>query len=211
MAGLGEWESIASTADPDELRERIFTGYKAGKPFTPYVPTVVLPTPIESVLDFGCGVGRNFPYLKSIARHVVGFDLGPMIARCRSLAAERVDLLSSDWEEISSQRFDLVFGSLVLQHTETDASRAYLAAFARMAPTTYLLTRLQSDFDENVLGLVADSGLFEVVECAEVEHDPECHQLKRIGQRSFSEVSRATNNLHYEVVLTPRTTPTLSS
>ena len=204
MAGLPEWHSIASTADPDELRERIFTGYKAGKPFTPYVPTVALATPIDSVLDFGCGVGRNFPYLKSIAREVVGFDLEPMIARCRSLATERVDLLSSDWELISNRRFDLVFASLVLQHTETVTSRAYLAAFARMAPSTYLLTRLQSDFGENVLGLVADSGLFEVKECVEVEHDPERHQLRRVGERSFSEVSRATNNLHYEVALEPR-------
>ena len=50
------------------MRERILTGYKAGKPFTPYVPTITLPAPIESVLDFGCGLGRNFPYLKTIAR-----------------------------------------------------------------------------------------------------------------------------------------------
>ena len=204
MAGLADWEAIATTADADELRERIFTGYKAGKPFTPYVPIVALPRPIQSVLDFGCGVGRNFPYLKSIAQQVVGFDLEPMIARCRSLATESVDLLTSDWESISNQRFDLVFASLVLQHTETETSRAYLAAFARMVPTTYLLTRLQSDFGVNVLGLVADSGLFDVMECLEVEHDSERHQLKRVGERSFAETSRATDNLHYEVVLKPR-------
>src|SRR5688572_15852879 len=151
MNGREEWESIAETSDPDELRERIFTGYKQGKPFTPYVPTIVLPASIDWVLDFGCGVGRNFPYLKSIARHVAGFDLEPMIFRCRSLAAEGVDLLSSDWEDVSRRRFDLVFVSLVLQHVETEICREYLADFARMSQGIYLITRLQSDFGANVL------------------------------------------------------------
>jgi SAM-dependent methyltransferase len=204
MSGREEWESIAARSDPDELRERIFTGYKSGKPFTPYVPTIALPAPVSSVLDFGCGVGRNFPYLKSIARQVAGFDLEPMIMRCRALATDTVDLLTSDWQDVSRRRFDLVFASLVLQHIETDTCRLYLANFARMAPATYLLTRLQSDFGRNVLGLVAESGLFEVPECAEVEHDVETNELRQVSRRSFEEVSHATDNLHYEVVLTPR-------
>lgn len=203
MNGRKEWEAIATESDPDELRERIFTGFKTGKPFTPYVPTIPLPTPVHSVLDFGCGVGRNFPYLRTIARHLVGFDVAPMIARCRELATETVDLLTSDWEEISRRRFDLVFASLVLQHIETDAVRAYLADFANMAPAVYVLTRLQSDFGVNVLGLVAESGHFAVTECAEVEHDPLTNDLRQIKRRSFAEVSRATDNLHYEVLLTP--------
>jgi SAM-dependent methyltransferase len=204
MTGREEWESIAATSDSDELRERIFTGYKTGKPFTPYVPTIDVPAPVVSVLDFGCGVGRNFPYLKSIARQVVGFDLGPMIDRCRVLATQPVDLLTSDWDGVSRRRFDLIFAPLVLQHIETDVCRAYLADFARMAPAIYVLTRLQSDFGVNILGLVAESGLFEVADCAEVEHDPERNDLKQITRHSFAEVSHATDNLHYEVVLISR-------
>src|SRR5688572_6161705 len=103
MSGREEWEAIAAMSDPEELRERIFTGYKTGKPFTPYLPTVAQQTPVASVLDFGCGVGRNFPYLKSIASQVVGFDLEPMIARCRALATETVDRLTSDWEDVRSE------------------------------------------------------------------------------------------------------------
>lgn len=200
------WATIATDADPDDLRECIFTGYKQGKPFTPYVPTIALPPAIEWVLDFGCGVGRNFPYLKSIARQVAGFDLEPMIQRCRELAPEQIDLLSSDWEEVSRRRFDLVFASLVLQHVDRDDCRRYLEDFARMAPATYVITRLQSDFGANVLGLVAESGLFEVRECAEVEHDSEKNELRQVGGRSFDEVSRATGNLHYEVLLIPKRT-----
>jgi SAM-dependent methyltransferase len=204
MGGRKEWESIAATSDPDELRERIFTGYKTGKPFKPYVPTIVMPATVSSVLDFGCGLGRNFPYLKSIAREVVGFDLDPMIGQCRTLATESVDLLTSDWEDVSRRRFDLVFASLVLQHIETDACLSYLRDFAHMAPAIYVLTRLQSDFGANVFGLVAETGLFEPMDSAEVEHDPETHELRQVGRRSFAQVARASDNLHYEVLLTPK-------
>jgi hypothetical protein len=75
-----------------------------------------------------------------------------------------------------------------------------------MAPVTYLLTRLQSDFNENVLKLVADTGLFLVESCAEVEHDPASHQLRQVARRSFAELSQASDNLHYEVLLRSRDT-----
>lgn len=204
MSGTGEWDAIARTADPDDLRERILTGYKAGKPFTPYVPTLALPASLGWVLDFGCGVGRSFPYLTSIARHVAGFDLPPMIERCRALAPDAVDLLSADWAEIASRRFDLIYAALVLQHLDGDACRRYLTAFAAMTPATYLLTRLQSDFDENILAILASLDVFDVGECVEVAHDPERHQLRRLGVRSCQELVRSSDNGHYEVILRSR-------
>lgn len=204
MPGLHDWQSIASSADADDLREHILTGYKAGKPFTPYVPTIELPSSLDWVLDFGCGVGRNFPYLKTVARHVAGFDLPPMIERCRALAADAVELLSDDWPMLSSRRFDMVFAALVLQHVEPEPCRRYLEDFAKMAPLTYLLTRLQSDFGENVLRIVADSGLFDIEACAEVEHDPVRHTLRQIGVRSAAALQRSSDNLHYDVRLRSR-------
>ena len=201
MPGIDEWRSIASAADPDELRERILTGYKGGKPFTPYVPTVSLPKGVDWVLDFGCGIGRNFPYLRSVANHVAGFDLEPMIARCRALADGPVDLLTHEWQELATRRFDLIMAGLVLQHVEPTLCRAFLADFARMAPVTYVLTRLQSDFGVNVLLLVAEAGVFEVEECVKVDHDPERHQLRSLGRESFEVASQGVDSEHYEVVL----------
>ena len=61
MPGHNEWLEVARTATADDLREHILTGFKSGKPFTPDVPTIALPSPVDWVLDFGCGVGRNFP------------------------------------------------------------------------------------------------------------------------------------------------------
>src|SRR5262249_54009325 len=135
------------------------------------------------------------------------FDLDPMIARCRTLATEPIDLLTGNWNELSNRRFDLIFADLVLQHMEPHACRAHLTDFARMAPTTYLLTRLQSDFGENVLRVVADCALFDIEDSAEVEHAPVSHQLRQVGRRSFAEVSRARDNAHYEVLLRSHAPP----
>jgi SAM-dependent methyltransferase len=201
MAGLEDWLAVARADDPDDVRERILTGYRDGKPFTPYVPTLALPAPIDRVLDFGCGLGRNFPYLTSIAREVVGFDLPPMIDRCRALAAEPIGLLTSDWGEVRARRYDLVFTTLVMQHIETEACRAFIEDFARIAPLTYLLTRVRSDFDVNVLSMVAQTGRFEADDCIEVEHDPVTHQLRVLGSLPFRDVNHAPDGAHYEVLL----------
>lgn len=203
MAGREDWLQVA-TSDDDELKERILTGFKSGKPFTPYVPTIALPASIESVLDFGCGVGRNFPYLRTIARRVEGFDLPPMIERCRAVATEAADRLASDWAEVRTRRYDLIFASLVLQHIETDACRGYLADFARMTPDVYLLTRARTDFDASVLDLVAAAGMYEAGECTIVDHDPGTHQLRVLGRIPFDAARRAPDDVHYEVRLGSR-------
>jgi SAM-dependent methyltransferase len=200
MPGLDDWLSVARSADADDLRERILTGYKSGKPFTPYVPTIELPSPIAWVLDFGCGVGRNFPYLKTIARHVAGFDLPPMIERCRPLAAQPIDLLADDWNEVRTRRFDVIVAALVLQHIEPVMCRAYLVDFARMAPVVYVLTRVQDDFGTSVLKLIADTAMFDADKCIKVEHDSRTHQLQVLGRMPFDE-ARQSEEGHYEVLL----------
>ena len=201
MPGLDDWLSVARSADPDDLRESILSGFKSGKPFTPYVPTIALPAPIDHLLDFGCGVGRSFPYLKTIARHVTGFDLPPMIERCRTLAGEAVDLLIDDWDEARNHRFDVIVAALVLQHIEPVMCRSYLVDFARMAPVIYLLTRVQDDFGTNVLDLVAATALFDAGACIGVDHDPATHQLKILGRKPLDEVRQSADTGHYEVLL----------
>lgn len=201
MAGRDHWLSIARSTDPDDIREHILTGFKSGKPFTPYVPTIAIPAPVERVLDFGCGVGRTFPFLRTIARHVTGFDLPPMIEQCRALATERADALVDDWDLVRKSRFDLIVAVLVLQHIEPPACRVYLEDFARMAPAVYLLSRADSDFGTNVFAEVAATGRFDAPECVEVDHDPDTHQLRVLGRRSFAAASAADARGHYEVLL----------
>lgn len=201
---MDDWSAAADRDAPDDLRERILTGFKDGKPFTPYVPTLALPLPAGAVLDFGCGLGRNFPYLNTIARHVTGYDLPPMIDRCRALAPEPVGLLSSDWAQLRAQRFDLVFATLVLQHIPSAAVSSYLADFARMAPVAYFLSRGLSDDGANVIALIAAADAFHVEACVAVEHDPETHQLRVLGAADFVSLQRIVSDKHYELRLRSR-------
>jgi 2-polyprenyl-3-methyl-5-hydroxy-6-metoxy-1,4-benzoquinol methylase len=204
MPGLNDWLTAARSADADQLREQILTGFKAGKPFTPYVPTLAMPSPLRSVVDFGCGLGRNFPYLASTGASVTGFDLPPMIERCRTLAPAPVERLTGDWAEVRAGSFDLIFASLVLQHIETDACRAYLRDFAAMTSHVYLLTRTQTDFGVNLLQLVAEADTFDAGECVVVEHDSGTHQLRVVGRTSFEHACTSSGVEHYEVLLRPR-------
>jgi SAM-dependent methyltransferase len=197
------WTELAESATDEDLRERILTGFKDGKPFTPYVPTLALPAPTTAVLDFGCGLGRNFPYLTSIADRVVGFDLPAMIERCSGLAPAGVDL-TSDWDAVTASRFGLVFASLVLQHIPEAWCRTVVADFARLAPTTYLLARGAGDFGFSALDLVARSELFETGDCRLVDHDPATHQLRILGTVPFDEARSATDPRHFEVLLHSR-------
>ena len=199
-----EWSELAATASDEDLRERILTGFKSGKPFTPYVPTLPLPQPIASVLDFGCGLGRNFPYLTTVAARVVGFDLPEMIARARELGPPGAVVLSSDWDAVRAMPFDLIFGSLVLQHVPEDWCQRVLADFARMAPATYLLARGRGDFGFNAFDLVAASGDFEPGECRVVDHDPETHQLRVLGTVPFETALAPDDPRHFEVLLRSR-------
>jgi hypothetical protein len=127
-----------------------------------------------------------------------------MIERCRTLGTHPVAFLTSDWQEVSAQPYDLIVATLVLQHIETAACLAYLKDFARLAPVTYVLTRVRSDFDVNVLQLIADTGLFDAGVCVEVDHDPATHQLRVLGREAFDTLRLAGEGGHYEVVLRSR-------
>ena len=127
----------------------------------------------------------RFPSSRRIAAHVTGFDLPPMIERCRTLAADPADGLLDDWLTVRGRQFDLIVCVLVLQHHRAGRLPTYLEDFARMAPAVYLLTRADSDFGTNVLaGGQRDRTLRRQERCVEVEHDPETNQLRALGARA---------------------------
>jgi hypothetical protein len=144
-----------------------------------------------------------------------------MIARCRALFAQQSEglaqpssetleprvRLDDDWSALTTDRFDLVYAALVLQHVEIEACRAYLTDFARMAPAVYLLTRTDSDFGANVLDLVDETRAFDPGPCVEVDHDPATHQLRILGHRTFAKARASGGSRHYEVLLRSRGGP----
>lgn len=199
--GTRHWARIASPDKPlDEVREAILTGYREGKPFSAYPPLLALP-PVGRILDFGCGLGRNFPYLRSIASEVVGFDLPEMIARCRTLDAAKNVELASDWEAIRHRRFDAIFVSLVLQHLRPDECRRRLRDFAAMAPWTYVLSRGGGDFGVTVFSLIAETPAFSVVEANVVALVPSTGGLKLLRACSPDELDLPAGEGHYEMLV----------
>jgi SAM-dependent methyltransferase len=206
MAGRDDWAHAAESDAADDLREKILTGFKAGKPFTPYVPTLDWP-PVTRVLDFGCGLGRSFPWLRTVAPRIVGFDLPPMIARCRALLGEGaggsdgIEALYDDWSILRRERFDLIHASLVLQHIDTDVVRGALRDFAAMSPVVYLLTRTDSDFGANLFDLMAEEPAFTPGACHEVDHDSATHQLRVLSSGKFSDARAAGPGRHFELLL----------
>ena len=95
-------------------------------------------------------------------------------------------------------------GDFERRFASVDTCRAYLEDFARIASTTYVLTRVRSDFDLNVLDLIDQTQLFDPSDCIEVDHDPATHQLRVLSQQSFDAVRRLDDGGHYELVLRTR-------
>ena len=201
MAGRDDWTDIAA-GDADELRERILTGYKAGKPFTPYVPTIPLPAPIDSVLDFGCGLGRNFPYLKTIAAQG---------GRVRPAADDRPVPCAGDRK---GETTSALIGRTCVSGRYDARVRVARAAAHRHRGVPRLPGRLRahgaarvsSDPDPHRFRCRhARSGRrirpLPPGPCRIVDHDPVTHQLRIIGDRTFDQARESTDDVHYEMLL----------
>ena len=83
----------------------------------------------QSVLDFGCGVGRLVVPFAKLATQVVGMDVSSAMLlearrNCDEQAISNVELLMSD-DELATlgQTFDLIHSYIVFQHIPPDRGR----------------------------------------------------------------------------------------
>ncbi|MGA9633932.1 MAG: class I SAM-dependent methyltransferase [Solirubrobacterales bacterium] len=112
-----------------------------------------LPERRESVLDFGCGVGRLSRELGRRFERYVGVDISPgMVERARTLNADSAncDFIVNDRPDLSrfaDGEFDAVVSFIVLQHLpERDLIRAYISEFGRvLAPGGLIAFQLPSE------------------------------------------------------------------
>jgi ubiquinone/menaquinone biosynthesis C-methylase UbiE len=83
-----------------------------------------LPVHAASVLELGCGTGKNSEWLARHARRLIALDLSPgMLARARQrVPAGHATFVRADvratWP-VRDDAFDVVVGNLVLEHVET--------------------------------------------------------------------------------------------
>jgi SAM-dependent methyltransferase len=84
----------------------------------------------QTVMDFGCGVGRLLVAFSKMAQEVTGVDVSPSMLQearlnCDEHQLQNVILLPSD-DALSSVKgqFDLIHSSIVFQHIPVDRGRA---------------------------------------------------------------------------------------
>ena len=80
-------------------------------------------THFESVLELGCGTGKNTEYLQTIATHLIGTDFSEdMLKKAKEkIRASHVQFQQIDIREtwhFKKAQFDLITCSLILEHIE---------------------------------------------------------------------------------------------
>lgn len=94
-----------------------------------FITTELLPFEGQAtVLDFGCGVGRNAVGMCDTYPkwHITGYDSDVMIERAKGYVIDwsRISM-TSDWAKLKHRRFDFVLAWTVFQHIHPDEVDQY--------------------------------------------------------------------------------------
>ena len=106
----------------------------------------------DTVLDFGCGMGRLTRALSKYFNRCVGVDIsGEMIRKARELNGDIANCqfkvnASAELEQFEDDQFDLIYTSIVLQHVPTKAAiLRYVAELVRtLKPEGLLVMQIPS-------------------------------------------------------------------
>tara|TARA_B100002019_G_scaffold293521_1_gene321900 strand:+ start:10353 stop:11000 length:648 start_codon:yes stop_codon:yes gene_type:complete len=109
-----------------------------------------------NILDFGCGVCRNVIFLsESLPKsNIYGYDNDPMLDRGRELTITKYNKnldnipnvhLSSNWNWVKQQKFDLIYATLVFQHIPEPILTQYLTDIKSMTNTLLVAGRRFND------------------------------------------------------------------
>lgn len=131
-------------------------------------------TSMDSVLDFGVGMGRNTPYLKTLFKNVYGFDTEPMIKNLKQRDGFGENLYF-DWNDVSRRSYDLTYESVVMQHIppqeviyrlyQISTISKYFVSWTR-SYNDYLRDFRRQKFGVNIASLIASIDAFDVVDCS---------------------------------------------
>ena len=95
------------------------------------------------ILDFGCGICRNTCYMSMTYPHwnVYGYDNDNMLKHAHTFCNQKYSIslykqsnltLTSNWEQLKTQNFDVIFASLVFQHIHEKNINEYLKDILKM-------------------------------------------------------------------------------
>ena len=131
-------------------------------------------TSMDSVLDFGVGMGRNSPYLKTLFKNVHGFDTEPMIKNLKQRDGFGENLYFN-WDDVAQRKYDLVYESVVMQHIppqeviyrlyQISSIAKYFVSWTR-SYNDYLRNFQHKKFGVNIASLISSLDAFELVDCS---------------------------------------------
>jgi len=107
-----------------------------------------------TVLDFGCGFGRNSFMLASRCGKLWAYDFPNMIKMLEEdfrFKNFNNIITSSNWEEVKKQQFDAIVCCISLQHLTKEDCIKYLSDFAEMTDNLYVNTRPHLDFKDGLI------------------------------------------------------------
>jgi len=147
----------------------------------------------KSILDFGCGVGRNTFSLAKKYKYVDVFDFPNMINMlvqnskfkiCKNIG------VYTDWNIVKNRKYDAIFCCLVLQHFHPEDLIVLLEEFTNMTSFLYVGTRSYTDFiHENMYTLLSKKW-----------------KLKKGHDIDEENIKNAVNEDHYSGVWVPNET-----
>ena len=163
------WQEVI---DKDQALDLILTGYKGEAIDMPIYEQVTSKLENKgSILDFGCGAGRNLKYLKDHYDQVYGYDYPNMLKLVpRETLAKGNVIITSDFGFIAGHKYDEILFSLVLQHIHPDEMRYILTSLSLRASRFVLHSRTWVDFTfEPILPILEE---FFTIDSIEYQKDP---------------------------------------
>lgn len=168
MSSFHYWESVGEM-ELNDIINIILTGHSLNTVYSDEWITQFFPKSFSSLLDFGCGIGRNtFHYsMKYPAANIVGYDNDKMLKKTEEFYLSKYKtsrppnvLFDSHWSNVSSRKFDIIVSLLVFQHIFEEDLLNYISDLKQM--TKFLIVsgrKFNDDNKKNTWKIIESAGL----------------------------------------------------